>query len=286
MVALLVREERARVKADESLTTAKRDEELKRLDGLATVLAKTAARDTSLLALLAEDARVSASALDYKHTVLKAAGREVADSPEPPAPSAPTPAAANANAVVPQSAVSYQMANPFLAPDFSAVRNKAVRAGRLSRRELLDPLFRSFERDAPGAQACMTLPDAAAAMTSAPGLQGRTLMPHQAQAVASVERGHRTFLLADEPGLGKTAQALLAAQAADAYPLLVIAPNVVKMNWAKEVEPVDPAPPGQRGARRRRRRRCLRGRGGRELRHPRSPRGLVRWHGLPRHGGR
>ena len=46
--------------------------------------------------------------------------------------------------------------------------------------------------------------------------------------------GHRSFLLADEPGLGKTAQALLAAQAANAYPLLVVVPNVVKTNWARE----------------------------------------------------
>ena len=46
-------------------------------------------------------------------------------------------------------------------------------------------------------------------------------MPHQAQVVAAAADGHRTFLLADEPGLGKTAQALLAAQAANAYPLLV-----------------------------------------------------------------
>ena len=47
-------------------------------------------------------------------------------------------------------------------------------------------------------------------------------------------QGHRTFLLADEPGLGKTAQALLAAEAANAYPLLVVVPNVVKTNWARE----------------------------------------------------
>ncbi len=47
------------------------------------------------------------------------------------------------------------------------------------------------------------------------------LMPHQAQLVAAAAAGHRTFLLADEPGLGKTAQALLAAEAANAYPLLV-----------------------------------------------------------------
>ena len=50
-------------------------------------------------------------------------------------------------------------------------------------------------------------------------------MPHQAQVVAAARDGHRTFLLADEPGLGKTAQALLAAEAANAYPLLVVVPN-------------------------------------------------------------
>jgi SNF2 family DNA or RNA helicase len=60
-------------------------------------------------------------------------------------------------------------------------------------------------------------------------------MPHQKQLVASAAQGHRTFLLADEPGLGKTAQALMAAQAADAYPLLCVVPNVVKANWAHEV---------------------------------------------------
>ena len=61
-------------------------------------------------------------------------------------------------------------------------------------------------------------------------------MPHQAEVVAAAAAGHRTFLLADEPGLGKTAQALLAAQAANAYPLLVVVPNVVKTNWAHEVD--------------------------------------------------
>ena len=59
-------------------------------------------------------------------------------------------------------------------------------------------------------------------------------MKHQAEVVAAAADGHRTFLLADEPGLGKTAQALLAAEAADAFPLLAVVPNVVKMNWARE----------------------------------------------------
>src|SRR5207248_11002238 len=59
-------------------------------------------------------------------------------------------------------------------------------------------------------------------------------MPHQAEVVAAAAAGHRTFLLADEPGLGKTAQALLAAQAVNAYPLLAVVPNVVKTSWARE----------------------------------------------------
>jgi SNF2 family DNA or RNA helicase len=61
-------------------------------------------------------------------------------------------------------------------------------------------------------------------------------MPHQSRFLESVRAGHRSFLLADEPGLGKTAQSVLAASVADAYPLLAVVPNVVKMNWAREVE--------------------------------------------------
>src|SRR5690606_37356735 len=49
VIALLVREERARVKNDPNLSSAARAELLKRLDGVATILARTAARDTSLL---------------------------------------------------------------------------------------------------------------------------------------------------------------------------------------------------------------------------------------------
>ena len=55
VIAFLVREERARVKADTTLADAARSELLKRLDGVATILAKTAARDTSLIQLLEVD---------------------------------------------------------------------------------------------------------------------------------------------------------------------------------------------------------------------------------------
>ncbi len=54
--------------ADAGLTESQRAEQLKQLDGVATVLARTAARDTSLLQLLAEDARVSDAARELKAT--------------------------------------------------------------------------------------------------------------------------------------------------------------------------------------------------------------------------
>ena len=93
VVALLVREERARVMADGTLSESRRVEQLKRLDGVATLLARTAARDTSLLALLAEDARVSDAARAFKATVMRAGGLE---PPEEPAPAGPAPPGAGA----------------------------------------------------------------------------------------------------------------------------------------------------------------------------------------------
>ena len=231
VVALLVREERARVKADSGLTESRRGEQLKRLDGVATMLARTAARDTTLLELLADDARVSDAARSYKATLMRAGGLEPPEEPAPAAPVVPAPGASSQ--VVPRSVISRQLANPFLAPDFAAAAERtAAQARRLAGWELLEPLFRSFERAADGAPACMPLPEA----RPVPVPPGRELMPHQAGVVEATARGHRTFLLADEPGLGKTAQALLAARAADAYPLLVVVPNVVKTNWAHEVE--------------------------------------------------
>jgi hypothetical protein len=229
VIALLVREERARLKDDATVTEGQRAEQLKRLDGIATILAKTAARDTSLLSLLAEDAVVTGAAKSLRQEMLAAAGMEPEPEPEPEPEQAVTTAPVERR-VVPQSVVSRQLANPFLAPDFSAVPQRRVRHGRLSGWELLGPLFRSFEEG--GGSSCMDLPEPTS--LQAPG--GHELMHHQAQVVEAAREGHRTFLLADEPGLGKTAQALLAAQAADAYPLLAVVPNVVKANWAREAQ--------------------------------------------------
>lgn len=229
-VALLAREERTRVKEDAELNEAKRAEELKRLDGIGTILAKTAALDTSLLSLLAEDAEVSDDAKELKRQMLTAAGVEAPVEPEEaepdPEPAAPT------RRVVPQSVISRTLANPFLAPQFDTAPRPKPQTRRLAGWELIGPLLSSFERASSGAPACMDLPEP----TSVPLPEGMTLMHHQAELVAAAAEGHRTFLLADEPGLGKTAQALLAAQAADAYPLLVVVPSVVKSNWAREAQ--------------------------------------------------
>ena len=93
-------------------------------------------------------------------------------------------------------------------------RRPAPTTNRLGSWELLTPLFRAFEYG--GDATCMPLPEPTDVVH---GIRGLELMHHQAQVVAAAAAGHRTFLLADEPGLGKTAQALLAADAADAFPL-------------------------------------------------------------------
>ena len=228
VVALLVREERARVKAGGEGTEAQRAEQLKRLDGVATILAKTAARHPSLFALLDEGAELTSDAKALKREMQEEAGYE---QPEPEAAAEPAEGQpAERHQVVPRSVVARQLANPFMAPDFSLAERREHPYGKLDSWELLEPLLRAFEDATDGTKACMPLPPAEELLTR----PGRPLMPHQAQVVAAAESGHRTFLLADEPGLGKTAQALLAAQAADAYPLLVVVPNVVKTNWARE----------------------------------------------------
>jgi SNF2-related domain/Helicase conserved C-terminal domain len=225
---MLLRDERARARTAAG-SVSHRAEQLKRLDGIATILATTAVRDAGLLALLAEDSSVSDAARSLKREMERDLGIESAPEEIAPAETETAPAAPESR-VVPQTVISRQLANPFLAPDFSAAPQRTPRPRRLAGWELLGPLLSSFERAGGGAPACMALPSPTARFTPA----GLELMPHQGQLVAAAAAGHRTFLLADEPGLGKTAQALLAAEAANAYPLLVVVPNVVKTNWARE----------------------------------------------------
>src|SRR5690606_24042330 len=125
VIAFLVREERARVKADAELTDAARAELLKRLDGVATILAKTAARDTSLIQLLEADQATSPVAKRMRRDWLLESGAELA--PEeliitdvaPVRATAVVPAALAEKQVTPPSVESRQLANPFLEPDLT-----------------------------------------------------------------------------------------------------------------------------------------------------------------------
>ncbi|WP_414672636.1 DEAD/DEAH box helicase [Lapillicoccus sp.] len=239
VIALLVREERARIKTDTAITPAARTELLKRLDGVATILAKTAAHDTSLLRLLDGGTPPGPAAQRMRLEWLIESGAEVTSEEMAIATSAPprTPAVSAelaAKQVMPASVPARVRANPFLAPDLSHLRDDEYRAGLLARWDLMDPLYRAFEQGAGGGSASMALPPMPSIdRYSPPGLE---LMPHQIRMIESVREGHRTFLLADEPGLGKTAQSVIAASVANAYPMLAVVPNVVKINWAREVE--------------------------------------------------
>ena len=61
---------------------ARRDAELKRLDGIATILAQIAAREPSMFMLLAEDADVSEGAKELKRQMQREGGLEPDPEPE------------------------------------------------------------------------------------------------------------------------------------------------------------------------------------------------------------
>jgi hypothetical protein len=93
-----------------------------------------------------------------------------------------------------------------------ALAQAAVAAGRLEDRERLSA-------SAEG--------DVSIASLAAP------LRPFQAAAVEYARRARRTFL-ADEPGLGKTVQALATLEAEHAFPALVVCPASLRLNWIAE----------------------------------------------------
>lgn len=66
------------------------------------------------------------------------------------------------------------------------------------------------------------------------------LFPHQRAGVEFLAKARRA-LLADEPGLGKTAQAIrslkrLQDQGEDIFPALIVCPNTLKKNWEREFD--------------------------------------------------
>src|SRR5699024_2666099 len=230
--------ERARIKSDEDISGSARTEILKRLDGVAQILARTAAQDTSLLSLLDPDTEPGPAAQRMRNDWLLESGAELSEEElriKAPVQRRVTlvPDELASRQVVPRQVRARTRANPFLEPDLSRPRVDEP-PGYLSGWDLMGPLYRAFEQGAGGGAASKDLPQPPRKdWYSPPGLE---LMPHQARLLEAVRRGHRTFLLADEPGLGKTAQSVLAASVAGAYPMLAVVPNVVKINWAREVE--------------------------------------------------
>ena len=118
VIAFLVREERARVKADEAVPTAARAELLKRLDGVATILAKTAARDTSLIQLLEVDQATSPVAKRMRRDWLLESGAELAEdeliiTDAAPVQASVVPAALAERQVTPPQIEARREANPW-----------------------------------------------------------------------------------------------------------------------------------------------------------------------------
>lgn len=63
------------------------------------------------------------------------------------------------------------------------------------------------------------------------------LFVHQQEIVNTLKKSpNEALYLAFDAGLGKTYTSLAAAQASDSYPLIVVCPSVVKINWQRETE--------------------------------------------------
>ena len=74
--------------------------------------------------------------------------------------------------------------------------------------------------------------------TETPDTWNSDLFPHQRAGVKFLVAARRA-LLADEPGLGKTAQAIRALKelqdrGEDVFPALIVCPNTLKKNWKRE----------------------------------------------------
>ncbi|WP_033799876.1 DEAD/DEAH box helicase [Tropheryma whipplei] len=229
-VALLLRQERARVKSDPDITDTVRTELIRRLDGLAAVMVRIAARDTALMSIVTPDAPVSDGALLYRRRLLSQIGVIDSDGESseireaaPPPPSLE---------LYPQSVKMYHATHIFRPPG-PDMESDLVPIIRLANWDLVGSVFKAFSQG--GASVCKSLP-APSPFLDRLAPDGLSMMPHQAGFVESARLGHRSFLLADEPGLGKTAQSLLAAGVTNSFPLLVVVPNVVKLNWVREAK--------------------------------------------------
>jgi SNF2 family DNA or RNA helicase len=61
------------------------------------------------------------------------------------------------------------------------------------------------------------------------------LLPYQKAGVAYINQV-RKGIIGDQPGLGKTAQAMASVVLNNAFPVIVVCPNTLKLNWEREVK--------------------------------------------------
>ena len=151
VIAMLVRDERTRILEATGISSNQRGEQLKRLDGIATILARTATRDTTLLNLLDPDLAPSRSAQEMRNEWLTAAGIELTDEQRHITDSRPTREISGSLAqkqVTPASVKRYRKAVTFQTPVFDQAAEAT--AGLLTGWELLDPLYRAFDEGAGG----------------------------------------------------------------------------------------------------------------------------------------
>lgn len=71
-----------------------------------------------------------------------------------------------------------------------------------------------------------------------PGIrEGLTLHPFQKAGIRYLlDHADGRGMIGDEMGLGKTPQTMCTVEAADAFPCLVVVPNLVKLNWLREID--------------------------------------------------
>ena len=110
------------------MTEAQRDNQLKRLDGVATILAQAAAREPSLFSLLQDDAEITDATRRLQREMQVASGPR-ARRRRRPQPRPRSPRAAERRGPCRSRWSSAQLANPFLTPDFSQATAQGARVG-------------------------------------------------------------------------------------------------------------------------------------------------------------
>jgi len=97
-----------------------------------------------------------------------------------------------------------------------------------------DSLMEEARRVANEAKEMREASEALDADIEVPGIQ-IPLLPYQRAGVAYMQRV-RKGILGDQPGLGKTAQAIATVASENAFPAVVICPNTLKINWEREIK--------------------------------------------------